>query len=86
MRLFHGKICLIILNSVLDIGVKQSNQDVREASAELLAQVATQVADVDENDEEGKELAKEIIHVLTKVWNDENEHSVKIEPTIKAGK
>lgn len=72
-------------DSVLDIGVKQSNQDVREASAELLAQVATQVADVEENDEEGKELAKEIIHMLTKVWNDENEHSVKIEPTIKAG-
>lgn len=30
-------------------------------------------------------ITKEIIELLTKVWNDENEHSVKIEPTVKAG-
>jgi hypothetical protein len=30
-------------------------------------------------------ITKEIIELLTKVWNDESEHSVKIEPTVKAG-
>jgi len=70
----------------LEIGATQSNQDIREASGELLAQVASQVADIKEDDEESKEVAKDIIDLLTQVWNDENEHSVKIEPTVKAGR
>ena len=70
----------------MEIGAKQSNQDIREASGELLAQVASQVADIEEGDEESKEIAKDIIDLLTQVWNDENEHSLKIEPTVKAGK
>lgn len=61
------------------------NQDIREASAELLAQVATQVADFEDGNEESKETAKDVIDLLTQVWNEENEHSVKIEPTVKAG-
>ena len=70
----------------MEVGAKQSNQDVREASGELLAQVASQVADVEEGDEDSKEIAKDIIDLLTQVWSEENEHSVKIEPTVKAGK
>jgi len=62
------------------------NQDIREASAELLAQVATQVADFEDGNEESKETAKDVIDLLTQVWNEENEHSLKIEPTVKAGK
>ena len=69
----------------LEIGATQSNQDIREAAGELLAQVAIQVADWEEDDEEMNAITKEIIELLTKVWNDENEHSVKIEPTVKAG-
>lgn len=45
-----------------------------------------QVADFDAEDEESSKITKDIIDMLTKVWNDENEHSVKIEPTVKAGK
>lgn len=72
--------------SALDIGAKQSNQDIREAAGELLAQVAIQVADCDEEYEESKQITRDIIDMMTKVWNDESEHSVKIEPTVKAGK
>lgn len=70
----------------MDIGAKQSNQDIREAAGELLAQVAIQVADCDDEDEEAQQITKDIIDMLTKVWNDESEHSAKIEPTVKAGK
>ncbi|CAI2378981.1 unnamed protein product [Moneuplotes crassus] len=73
-----------IINMALNIGTKQANQDVREASGELLAQVAAQVADFDDEDEDSKETAKEVIDLLTQVWNEQNEHSLKIEPTVKA--
>lgn len=76
----------LIIFSALEIGATQSNQDVREAAGEILAQVATQVADIEGEDEESKDIAKNIIDLLTQVWNDENEYSVKIEPTVKAGR
>ena len=76
--------CLIY--RALEIGSTQSNQDIREAAGELLAQVATQVADCEDDDDEHNQITKDVIDLLTKVWNDENEHSVKIEPTVKAGK
>lgn len=77
---------LLVINSTLEICSTQSNQGIREAASELLAQVASQVASCDDDDEESKRIANDVIEVLTKVWNDESEHSVKIEPTIKAGK
>jgi hypothetical protein len=76
---------LEIASAAIDIGSSHSNQDIREASGELLTQVAHEIANSEAEDDESKKIATDVIKMLTQIWHDEDEHSLKIESTIKAG-